>query len=680
MPEMNPIAPTELESCQERARKLAMEKSYLQLVNHLMLSLGEVTGVESVVDTILKLLLDNLGGSNVALYYWLEAELYYADVYGTQTTITRIDDEIVQRALTNHEFIEVEDDFEQTRMLTPAFTRASTWAAPLLVGTDLVGVLKLTDMLMAATEIRHQLEPFFRYSALVLRNEISGYAKLNRAYGELRETNARLSAEIRVREHTEERLIQEREFSRSLLESMADGVVACDAEGTLTLFNRTAREWHGLDPMKLPAAEWAHYYDLYRMDGVTPLPTEEVPLVMAFTDKMVVDAGMAIVAKGQSPRFILANGSVIKDAGGKKLGAVVIMRDITRLRGVEQELRRAKESLESAVAQRTVELKTTLAHLQVEFNERQQVEEKLQITQFSVDTAADAIFWIRADGSYAYANKAACDLLGYSNPEFSQLKTFDLNPVHQGPAWLAHWQQLKGQGSLRFETVLLGKDGSWVPVEITASYVEFHQQEYNCAFARDISARLRSEEESRRSAREWSAAMDASEDVIYLLDLDRRLLRANKAFYRTTQSTAESAVGSPVAGLMHPGGAKVPCQLCQAQVEQRELVFTMEPDHPHNPAGLPFEIVLNMVRDDVGKPLSMLMTWHDLSHERTVQAELAAYRENLEALVATRTAEIEKKKAEVERLNRLFVGRELRMIELKQSIKALEELLEEGGR
>ena len=148
----------------------------------------------------------------------------------------------------------------------------------------------------------------------------------------------------------------DREFSRALLESMADGVVACDAHGVLTLFNRVAREWHGADPMRLPREEWPQHYNLYRSDGVTPLPADEVPLARAYRGETVIDEGMAIAAVGQPVRFILANGSVITDAAGNKLGAVVVMRDVTQLRRVEAELRAANESLEAHVAERTAEL------------------------------------------------------------------------------------------------------------------------------------------------------------------------------------------------------------------------------------------------------------------------------------------------------------------------------------
>jgi len=53
--------------------------------------------------------------------------------------------------------------------------------------------------------------------------------------------------------------------------------------------------------------------------------------------------------------------------------------------------------------------------------------------------------------------------------------------------------------------------------------------------------------------------------------------------------------------------------------------------------------------------------------------ELRAHTEELERLVADRTRVLESKMREIERMNRLFVGRELRMAELKERIAALEQ-------
>jgi len=155
--------------------------------------------------------------------------------------------------------------------------------------------------------------------------------------------------DITAHKQAEEALQHEQEFTRALLDNITDGVVACDANGRLVLFNRTAREWHGLDALSLPADEWGRYYDIFGPDGVTPLPTDAIPLVRAFRGETVHDAGMTIVATGQPPRHILAGGAPFFDAQHHLLGAVVAMRDITERKRAEQELEETRAILQAAL-------------------------------------------------------------------------------------------------------------------------------------------------------------------------------------------------------------------------------------------------------------------------------------------------------------------------------------------
>jgi PAS domain S-box-containing protein len=129
-----------------------------------------------------------------------------------------------------------------------------------------------------------------------------------------------------------EALTREPGFIHWLLESMADGVIACDADGRLTLFNHTAREWFGGDLVGISLDQWASHHGCCCDDASASLPPEEVPLVRAFRGEKITNEGMAIVTPGRPTRFFRVNGGPVQDTQGMKLGAVVVMEDVTKLR------------------------------------------------------------------------------------------------------------------------------------------------------------------------------------------------------------------------------------------------------------------------------------------------------------------------------------------------------------
>ncbi|WP_322001154.1 sensor histidine kinase [Marinobacter alexandrii] len=121
----------------------------------------------------------------------------------------------------------------------------------------------------------------------------------------------------------------------NLLESMPDAVVTCDQNGMLEQFNDIARKWHGTDPRSVPPELWSKYFDLFEADGITPLATENIPLLRAFQGQFVHGAEIAIKAHRQDLRIVSCNGSAIKDKN-KIIGAIVVMHDISHARHMDQ--------------------------------------------------------------------------------------------------------------------------------------------------------------------------------------------------------------------------------------------------------------------------------------------------------------------------------------------------------
>ncbi|HSN49657.1 MAG TPA: PAS domain S-box protein, partial [Bacteroidales bacterium] len=150
-------------------------------------------------------------------------------------------------------------------------------------------------------------------------------------------------AEVTEQIKDRELLFREKEFNRAILESMDDGVVACDHNGILTLFNQKARQWHNGGPMAMTRNDWARKFDLFETDGETPLSAEAVPLSRAFAGETVQNVAFTIKAPDQPLRHILANGGPLFDKYQKKQGAVIVMHDISERLRKEQSLKESEE-------------------------------------------------------------------------------------------------------------------------------------------------------------------------------------------------------------------------------------------------------------------------------------------------------------------------------------------------
>ena len=128
----------------------------------------------------------------------------------------------------------------------------------------------------------------------------------------------------------------EQTFLQAVLYNLADGVVACNATGQLTVFNQATREFHGLPEKPIPAEEWADYYNLFEVEGKTPLKKERIPLFRALTEGKVTHAELDIIPKTGQMKSIVASGQAIKNENRNVVGAVVIRRDQTKIKKIEE--------------------------------------------------------------------------------------------------------------------------------------------------------------------------------------------------------------------------------------------------------------------------------------------------------------------------------------------------------
>jgi len=188
--------------------------------------------------------------------------------------------------------------------------------------------------------------------------------------------------DVTKRKETEGKLLRQAELLDAVLNNMTEGIVACDADGRLTIFNSATREIHGMPAQPLPPDEWATYYDLYQPDGETPMAKEQVPLFRALNGEQVRNAEMIVQPKGTGPRRLLANGSAMFDDNDALLGAVVSMRDITEQTRAEMALRNSEAKFRKAF-----------------------------------ESAGNGVALVSLDGRWLDINAKLCEMLGYSPAE-----------------------------------------------------------------------------------------------------------------------------------------------------------------------------------------------------------------------------------------------------------------------
>ncbi len=177
--------------------------------------------------------------------------------------------------------------------------------------------------------------------------------------------------------------------------------------------------------------------------------------------------------------------------------------------------------------------------VQTDITERKQAEEMRQLMQFSIDRAADAVFYICPDGQFFYTNEAACGLLGYSREEFLRMSIHDIEPGLTPENWWRHWQQVQQAGSFTVETQHQTKEGRVVSVEVTFNYLKFNDREYNCAFVRDISDRKQAQKALQRTNALLKAQLEADLDGVLVTDEQGALATYNRRFCEMWQVPEE---------------------------------------------------------------------------------------------------------------------------------------------
>src|SRR5919201_86262 len=114
-----------------------------------------------------------------------------------------------------------------------------------------------------------------------------------------------------------------------------------------------------------------------------------------------------------------------------------------------------------------------LGMLLVHESRRHAERERLALTQFAIERATEALFWIEADGRILNANAAATRLTGYPRDELLTKRVWELRTNGSLERWRAIWADARAGHRQVDEGWYRRRDGSDVPLETSGDFVAY---------------------------------------------------------------------------------------------------------------------------------------------------------------------------------------------------------------
>jgi PAS domain S-box-containing protein len=342
---------------------------------------------------------------------------------------------------------------------------------------------------------------------------------------------------------------------------------------------------------------------------------------------------------------------------------------------------------------RTVRQRTS--QLQQELAERKRAEEELRrLTLFQrtiLDNAAYGIISASPDGIVSSFNPAAERLLGYTADEVVGKQT----PAcwHDPEEMARHALRLSGElgepippGFEVFvararsgppdenEWTFIRKDGTRVPVllSVTALRDESGRITGFVGLTYDLTERKQAEEALLEGEAFLNTLLNAIPIPVFYKDRDGRYLGFNRAYETFFGATRDQLIGKTVFDIS-------PRELAESYRAKDSELFEsggvqQYESQVKNTHGVLRDVIFNkaVYTDSQGTNIGLIGAILDITELKQAEEALNRLNEELEQRVRERTKELERRNYELEQMNKAFVGRELRMAELKERIRGLE--------
>ncbi len=267
-----------------------------------------------------------------------------------------------------------------------------------------------------------------------------------------------------------------------------------------------------------------------------------------------------------------------------------------------------------------------------------------------IEQASDGILVHDFEGNILDFNIAATKYTGYTREEFGKLTIFDLLIVEDLKDFPIPFERLKNGETTGVPRRVKRKDGSIIIMELSS---RMNDEGNVIAIARDITERLKSEDEIIQSENRFRTLTENAPVGIFQTDLDGNRVYVNEYWLEISGFTMAEALGSGWVAALHPKDKERVVNEWNNAIENG-AEFNSE-YRLLSKVGKTTLVQARAVRigDSRGPKSGYIGTLIDITEQRSADAELKLYREHLEELVKIRTRELEIEKVKAQSADRL---------------------------
>lgn len=184
-----------------------------------------------------------------------------------------------------------------------------------------------------------------------------------------------------------------------------------------------------------------------------------------------------------------------------------------------------------------------------EVQKRKKSEKEASFFRYLVENTRDPIYALDLNNRFRmfYVNAAACTHFGWDRTTMLQMRVPDWDPEFDLARLSELHQQVQQWDQVRAETMHLTASGDRVPVEVTASYLEFDGRELLVGSFHDISERKAMEAALKEREHNLVEAQRIARVGNWVWDLHSRLQAASAECWRLLGASAESFAGNEAA-------------------------------------------------------------------------------------------------------------------------------------